>query len=270
MKASNEEAGCEGRKDSGVRVDRHRTHLVGDLKRDRRGFRDARRRTGAGLPTRSVPDCGSRSRSPRGWPPAAASADPPWRLRRPLSSSDSSRRRHHRFRPRALRPAPSKRHRAGGGQRGEISNPGLFASSYGGATQISLFNVIRRENVSNMSCILFHEENKARINSDLPLPLGLSLPVRAPELYACATRWPGPRACRRSHFRATPTRNSRGRVTESHSEGGTGLLALRQPSQRLPPRNHGPLASLWGYWNVLLSLPAVSLPEIEVIGRWSI
>lgn len=34
----------------------------------------------------------------------------------------------------------------------------------------------------NMSCVLFHEENNVRINSDLPLALGLSLPVRAPRV----------------------------------------------------------------------------------------
>lgn len=36
MKTSGE-AGGEGGEDSGVRGDRHRTHLVGDLKRDSRG-----------------------------------------------------------------------------------------------------------------------------------------------------------------------------------------------------------------------------------------
>lgn len=78
MKASREgKAGGEGRKGSGVRSDENRTHLVGDLKRDRRGFRDARVRAGAGLPARSAPGSGPRPRSPRDWPPAAASVDPP-------------------------------------------------------------------------------------------------------------------------------------------------------------------------------------------------
>lgn len=70
----------------GSRATRHLTHLVGDLEtKQRTRFRDKLPRTSGGSPAPLAPACipgpESGPRSPRGWPPAAASGVAPWQLR---------------------------------------------------------------------------------------------------------------------------------------------------------------------------------------------
>lgn len=97
----------------------------------------------------------------------------------------------------------------------------------------------------NMSCVTFHEENKARINSGLPLALGLSLPgASAPSFTHAPHADLGRVLAGALTFVQCQPETLEDAFTESHSEVGTGLLALRQPSQRLTPWNHGSLASL--------------------------
>jgi hypothetical protein len=219
VKASGE-AGGEGGKDSGVRGDRHRPHSPGwwPETRHRRGFSDARMRAGAGLPTRSGPGCGTRPRSPQGWPPAAASVDPPWLLRRPLSSSDSRHhrrsRRRRRFRPRALRPAPSKRRPEGETNEWTSTTPKTLDLSLRRLSPGVTNEVKRQIKLISLSHVLVHEKKKLWSTVNSPHTWTLPSPERAPEFYACAT---GPRARRQPHLLAMPTRSSRGRVMDSYS-----------------------------------------------------